>query len=317
MLSHSTPKFVNKVLSRKGKIEQYLSPIVLDLDDHAGNNEVTSQPSTPAAHEKSNSESTVTLGTSEATPVISQSNAPRGRDKLSSTEGSSLEKAGDSKPHGKARVSPLQNKSSLQKMIKSLASKEKSRNGVDKRDDEIDSRLSQRQSEKSGERKTRHQRKTEPKARRGNIEVSARQFKALYDYDPAIMSPNKNAENEELPFRAEDVILVFGEADADGFYIGEIGNRRGLVPGNLVIEINVDNELKKGERKMHAAYDYDPKQLSPNKNCEEELSFKQGDTLIVKGDMDEDGFYMGYVAGNKDRTGLVPSNFLRPIANNL
>jgi len=61
-LSHSTPKFVNKVLSRKGKIEQYLSPIVLDLDDHAGNNEVTSQPSTPAAHEKSNSESTVTLG---------------------------------------------------------------------------------------------------------------------------------------------------------------------------------------------------------------------------------------------------------------
>jgi len=35
---------------------------VLDLDDHAGNNEVTSQPSTPAAHEKSNSESTVTLG---------------------------------------------------------------------------------------------------------------------------------------------------------------------------------------------------------------------------------------------------------------
>jgi len=51
-----------------------------------------------------------------------------------------------------------------------------------------------------------------------------------------------------------------------------------------VIEINVDNELKKGERKMHAAYDYDPKQLSPNKNCEEELSFKQGDTLIVKGE---------------------------------
>jgi len=42
-------------------------------------------------------------------------------DKLSSTQGSSLEKAGDSKPHGKARVSPLQNKSSLQKMIKSLA----------------------------------------------------------------------------------------------------------------------------------------------------------------------------------------------------
>lgn len=38
-----------------------------------------------------------------------------------------------------------------------------------------------------------------------------------------------------------------------------------------------------------------------------ELSFKTGEVILVYGDMDEDGFYMGELDGVR---GLVPSNFL-------
>lgn len=38
-----------------------------------------------------------------------------------------------------------------------------------------------------------------------------------------------------------------------------------------------------------------------------ELSFKTGEVILVYGEMDEDGFYMGEVDGVR---GLVPSNFL-------
>lgn len=40
-----------------------------------------------------------------------------------------------------------------------------------------------------------------------------------------------------------------------------------------------------------------------------ELSFRKGDAITVFGDMDEDGFYIGELDGNR---GLVPSNFLQP-----
>lgn len=38
-----------------------------------------------------------------------------------------------------------------------------------------------------------------------------------------------------------------------------------------------------------------------------ELSFKTGEIILVYGEMDEDGFYMGELDGVR---GLVPSNFL-------
>ena len=60
------------------------------------------------------------------------------------------------------------------------------------------------------------------------------------------------------------------------------------------------------KRKL-ALYDYDPTELSPNVDAEVELSFRTGDMLLVYGDMDDDGFYMGELNG---RRGLVPSNFL-------
>ena len=50
----------------------------------------------------------------------------------------------------------------------------------------------------------------------------ARPFIAIYDYDPVIMSPNHDAAETELQFKAGDIIRVFGKKDADGFYNGEV-----------------------------------------------------------------------------------------------
>lgn len=41
-----------------------------------------------------------------------------------------------------------------------------------------------------------------------------------------------------------------------------------------------------------------------------ELSFQTGDVIMVSGDLDDDGFYMGELNGIR---GLVPSNFLHDI----
>ncbi|XP_055995650.1 peripheral-type benzodiazepine receptor-associated protein 1-like isoform X20 [Ostrea edulis] len=61
-------------------------------------------------------------------------------------------------------------------------------------------------------------------------------------------------------------------------------------------------------KKMVALYDYDPQELSPNVDAELELAFRSGDTIMIYGDMDDDGFFMGEYNG---RRGLVPSNFLQ------
>ena len=60
-------------------------------------------------------------------------------------------------------------------------------------------------------------------------------------------------------------------------------------------------------KRMIALYDYDPQELSPNVDAEVELSFQTGDIIYVYGDMDDDGFYLGELRGQR---GLVPSNFL-------
>eukprot|EP00090_Calanus_glacialis_P024942 TRINITY_DN3873_c0_g1_i1.p1 TRINITY_DN3873_c0_g1~~TRINITY_DN3873_c0_g1_i1.p1 ORF type:complete len:1331 (+),score=212.74 TRINITY_DN3873_c0_g1_i1:800-4792(+) len=170
-------------------------------------------------------------------------------------------------------------------------------------------------------------------------------FVALFDYDPPSMSPNPDACEEELPFREGQLIKVFGEKDADGFYWGEAGTRSGFVPCNMVSEVQVDDERVAEElfreqagssasqktdrggsvdrddrwgdiyedmpmKRKIALYDYDPTELSPNVDSEVELSFKTGEIITIYGDMDDDGFYMGEL---NSRRGLVPSNFLTDI----
>ncbi|XP_054143304.1 peripheral-type benzodiazepine receptor-associated protein 1 isoform X5 [Melozone crissalis] len=63
-------------------------------------------------------------------------------------------------------------------------------------------------------------------------------------------------------------------------------------------------------RRMVAAFDYNPKESSPNTDVEAELTFSAGDIITVFGSMDDDGFYYGEL--NQQR-GLVPSNFLEAV----
>ncbi|XP_053340899.1 peripheral-type benzodiazepine receptor-associated protein 1 isoform X6 [Clarias gariepinus] len=177
---------------------------------------------------------------------------------------------------------------------------------------------------------------------RGDSEV--RIFVALFPYDPSTMSPNRDAAEEELPFMEGQIIKVYGDKDADGFYRGESAGRHGYVPCNMVSEIQVDDEetrdqlLQQGflstessiekmdkaqhsaagmenavPRRMVAVFDYDPRESSPNADIEAELTFNAGDIIYVFGDMDDDGFFYGDLNGQK---GLVPSNFLQAVPEN-
>uniref|UniRef100_A0A672JIF1 RIMS-binding protein 2 n=1 Tax=Salarias fasciatus TaxID=181472 RepID=A0A672JIF1_SALFA len=171
-------------------------------------------------------------------------------------------------------------------------------------------------------------------------EELTRVFVALFDYDPLSMSPNPDAADEELPFKEGQIIKVFGNKDTDGFYRAEIRDRVGLIPCNMVSEIQTEDDemmdqlLKQGflplntpveklernrrsgrqhpmsTRRMVALYDYDPRESSPNVDVEAELTFCAGDVITVFGEIDEDGFYYGELNGHK---GLVPSNFLEEV----
>ncbi|KAM3868237.1 RIMS-binding protein 2 [Diretmus argenteus] len=67
-------------------------------------------------------------------------------------------------------------------------------------------------------------------------------FVALFDYDPLSMSPNPDAADEELPFKEGQIIKVFGNKDTDGFYRAEIRDRVGLIPCNMVSEIQTEDD---------------------------------------------------------------------------
>ncbi|XP_041456738.1 RIMS-binding protein 2-like isoform X2 [Lytechinus variegatus] len=183
-----------------------------------------------------------------------------------------------------------------------------------------------------------------------------RYFIAIFDYNPAIMSPNIDGAEEELFLKEGDVLKIIGDKDADGFFVGEMNGRRGYVPCNMVEEIESPEQTplaKRGDlsqshdrsrfndslnttgssqvnmydslpsngqlaipkdatpHHMRALFDYNPQELSPNPDLDMELSFRQGDSLIVYGEMDEDGFFMGELRGKR---GLVPSNFLEEVS---
>ncbi|CAL8352822.1 unnamed protein product [Lota lota] len=173
--------------------------------------------------------------------------------------------------------------------------------------------------------------------------ATARLFVALYPYNPAAMSPNRETAAEELPFVPGQIIKVFGDKDSDGFYHGESGGLWGDVPSNMVAEVPVEDEdlkellMQQGfllvdhtgasftpedlsetssvpddvvVRRMVAIFEYNPWESSPNLDSGAELGFRSGDIIYVFGDMDQDGFYYGDLHGQR---GLVPSNFLQPL----
>ncbi|CAF1545622.1 unnamed protein product [Adineta ricciae] len=165
----------------------------------------------------------------------------------------------------------------------------------------------------------------------GKINGPPRLFIALFDYDPNAMSPNQDSE-EELPFKKGQLIKIFGDQDADGFYIGQSENgRTGYVPSNMVSELESDESETdsnvssatstkrtppistlanaKSFKKMIALFDYNPADHSPNTNHSDELSFHAGDIVYVHGNIHDDGFYSGELENGKK--GFVPSNYLK------
>lgn len=65
----------------------------------------------------------------------------------------------------------------------------------------------------------------------------------------------------ELAFRCGDVILVYGDMDDDGFFLGELHGRRGLVPSNFLVDDGaVDQEY-------YNSISRDPQQLQRNNNA--------------------------------------------------
>ncbi|CAL9708493.1 unnamed protein product [Knipowitschia caucasica] len=74
-----------------------------------------------------------------------------------------------------------------------------------------------------------------------------RVFVALFDYDPTSMSPNPDAADEELPFKEGQIIKVFGKKDKDGFYRAQIRDRIGVIPCNMVSEIQTEDDEMMGQ----------------------------------------------------------------------
>ena len=68
---------------------------------------------------------------------------------------------------------------------------------------------------------------------------NVRVFVALFSYDPFTMSPNIDDVDEELAFAEGDLIKIFGECDEDGFYYGELRDKCGFVPSNMVQEVSL------------------------------------------------------------------------------
>ena len=73
------------------------------------------------------------------------------------------------------------------------------------------------------------------------INENYRVFIALFDYDPFKMSPNTDSCQEELPFKEGQLIKIYGEQDADGFFYGESNGKYGYIPCNMVSEVQVDD----------------------------------------------------------------------------
>ena len=90
-----------------------------------------------------------------------------------------------------------------------------------------------------------------------------------------------------------------------GYYV-QPGGRRPMARGN-----SRQPPMQQQTRIFVALFDYDPPTMSPNPDaCDEELPFREGQLIKVRGDKDADGFYWGEVAG---RSGYVPCNMVSEV----
>lgn len=86
----------------------------------------------------------------------------------------------------------------------------------------------------------------------GVMRPQPKRMVALYDYDPAELSPNPDPFSE-LAFSTGDVIYVYGDMDEDGFYFGECRGQQGLVPSNFLTEAPADYADAAGQQRGSAS----------------------------------------------------------------
>ena len=63
-----------------------------------------------------------------------------------------------------------------------------------------------------------------------------RHFVVAYSYDPAVDSPNEDS-SLELKIEEGQIIFVYGDVGEDGYYFAELKGKRGVVPSNMVDEV--------------------------------------------------------------------------------
>lgn len=119
-------------------------------------------------------------------------------------------------------------------------------------------------------------------------------FIAVYTYDPSTMSPNIGYADDELAFQSGALIKVYGDIDEDGFYFGELNGRTGLIPSNLIQEVEtleepsasaVQRNRKSSKTKPHSS---DSSELANPHNASHwnhgSSDVKQTDTAINNSD---------------------------------
>ncbi|VDP81800.1 unnamed protein product [Schistosoma mattheei] len=105
---------------------------------------------------------------------------------------------------------------------------------------------------------------------------------ALYDYDPTTMSPNIDGAQEELPFREGQLIKILTECDEDGFYLGECNGLRGLVPSNMVSELQ-SHSLR--SQKLNHSIDSHSNLVDMNQQSSDQLNKTYSTDINLHGQM--------------------------------
>ncbi|KAL5471347.1 hypothetical protein EMCRGX_G029453 [Ephydatia muelleri] len=191
-----------------------------------------------------------------------------------------------------------------------------------------------------------------PIGRAGHISLSAtpgnsRIFVAVMDYDPLSLC-STGRPDLELALPTGAIVEVYGEMNPQGYYEASFRGRRGLVPANIVQELDVQdpsakrrlfNQMLPTSRTSSRASSvcgslrhgppatptHTPQKSPPQKDgyrfiaeydyspeeCNfdcNELAFKEGSRLKVFGQETESGYFEAELDG---RRGLVPARFLR------
>lgn len=73
--------------------------------------------------------------------------------------------------------------------------------------------------------------------------MKGKRFVAMFDYDPERLSTTGHPE-KELKLSKGDVIVISSDLDLNGYYIGELDGKRGLVSSLYIEEMDEYNMRK-------------------------------------------------------------------------